>query len=225
MTEALDPQRVTQARRQYEERASSLFDQQRLPSESRDYLTGVSIHQSTRQIWENHEKEVYSLLDDHGVPRDVWSDITLIPSSSTVKGVITAFQRFRFEPFTIQDYQKLVGGSQRQADDDAMSAVLIGIVQQSERQGMLAFRKTKGPSGWDAFYQWDDDTLFYRLQDAFDYFESGSFTLEDYRQLQRTSNSGIPYEKSNLELELRKGIMARVLTKRGALYIFSSPND
>ena len=160
MTEALDPQRVTQARRQYEERASSLFDQQRLPSESRDYLTGVSIHQSTRQIWENHEKEVYSLLDDHGVPRDVWSDITLIPSSSTVKGVITAFQRFRFEPFTIQDYQKLVGGSQRQADDDAMSAVLIGIVQQSERQGMLAFRKTKGPSGWDAFYQWDDDTLF-----------------------------------------------------------------
>ena len=184
-----------------------------------DYLTGIPGIRTSKDVWEESRARVYTLLEKHGVSPDIWAGAPSLPVTS-IRGIVSALERFGFGPFGIADYQDLVGCTLEEARDAVMSAVLSGILRRGIEEDAFVFGKIKGSSGWSVFYEWEDDALYFRLRDALDYFGARSFRAEDYRLFRRSILGEGSYGGRPPEDDLVKGLMAEVLEREGGLYKF-----
>ena len=94
-------------------------------------------------------REAYLLLDELGVPWEVWERGHLL-GGVVLSRLVLALRGFGTDPFTPKEYAALVGiDSDSLASRDLRDGFLAGLVRREEGGGRYAFRTTKAPGGWD----------------------------------------------------------------------------
>ena len=126
-------------------------------------------------------REVYLLLDELGVPWEVWERGHLL-GGAVLSRLVLALREFGTSPFTVVEYANLVGIDPKNlASRDIRGAFLAGLVR---REGTTtagyAFRTTKDRGGWDALLRYGESTGGQHtllLREALGIFGGGTFGI------------------------------------------------